>query len=62
MIIATYRTRRGTTVLIADDYMVAKGSQEEQKIVAEQRQTAHNILNAWANKQGDRKDGTDKSA
>ena len=61
MIVASYKTKRGATVMIADDYMAPIGSNEERRVVEDQRRVAHEILTAWTTRK-ERQYENDKSA
>lgn len=61
MVVASLKTKRGATVLIADDYMAPGGSALECKVIEEQRQAAHDILVALTGRKGKQHED-DKSA
>lgn len=44
MIVCEYKTPSGATVCIHDDYMAPRGSEQEKRIIEEQRRAAHEIL------------------
>ena len=46
-VVATIRAPNGVTVRVHDDCMVAKGSEEERRVIEAQRQAAHEILMRW---------------
>ena len=47
-IVAEGVTSNGFRYFIHDDYMAARGSEEERRVIEMQRRAAHNILKGWA--------------
>ena len=44
MVIQEFTTGSGVRVRICDDYMAPKGSEQERRVIEEQRRVAHEIL------------------
>ena len=51
VVIREYTTPSGAKVRIHDDYMAPRGSEQEKRIIAEQRRAAHEILVSAAKRQ-----------
>ena len=51
MVIKKYKTSSGATACIHDDYMAPRGSEQERRIIDEQRRVAHEILMSAAKRQ-----------
>lgn len=52
MIVWEGKTPGGATVVIHDDYMAPRGSEQERRIAEQQRRVAHEILASAARRQG----------